>query len=144
MELIIKMLTVLLWSGFKFVVGITSALVLGFNTFEAFILSVSGGMIGVVIYLYLWDSILKVFRRYYPKKNKPIKFSPFKRKLVVFIKKYEVFGIALLTPVLFSMPIGTILASAIEPNKWRIKLIMLGALCFWALLILGLRGLIQF
>jgi hypothetical protein len=144
MEIILKIITVLLWSGFKFVVGITSAIALGFTNFEAFFLSIGGGMIGVVVYLYLWEGILKIIRRYYPKKNKPVKFTPLKRKLVVFIKKYEVYGIALLTPVLFSMPIGTILASAIEPNKWRIKIIMLGALCFWAMLILGLRGLVQF
>jgi hypothetical protein len=57
----------------------------------------------------------------------------------VFIRKYEVYGIAFLTPVLFSMPIGTILAASIEHNKWRIKLIMFGALCFWALVIIGIK-----
>jgi hypothetical protein len=144
MELIIKMLTVILWSGFKFVVGIATAVALGFTNFETFFLSIGGGMVGVVFYLYLWDSIIKLVRHYFPKKPKAVKFSPLKRKLVVFIKRYEVYGIALLTPVLFSMPIGTILASAIEPNKWRIKIIMLGALCFWALIIIGLRGLVKF
>lgn len=144
MELIIKMLTVILWSGFKFVVGIATAVALGFTNFETFFLSIGGGMVGVVVYLYLWDSIIKLVRHYFPKKPKAVKFSPLKRKLVVFIKRYEVYGIALLTPVLFSMPIGTILASAIEPNKWRIKIIMLGALCFWALIIIGLRGLVKF
>jgi hypothetical protein len=37
------------------------------------------------------------------------------------------------------MPIGTILAASIEHNKWRIKLIMFGALCFWALVIIGIK-----
>jgi hypothetical protein len=144
MEVIIKILTVMLWSGFKFVVGIATAMALGFTNFETFFLSIGGGMIGVVVYLYLWETIIKLIRKFFPKKPKPVKFSPLKRKLVVFIKRYEVYGIALLTPVLFSMPIGTILASAIEPNKWRIKIIMLGALCFWALIIIGLRGLVKF
>jgi hypothetical protein len=139
MEYFLKVLTVLLWSGFKFVVGVSTAILLGFNQFEILVISISGGMLGVVVYLYLWELILKIYHKFYPKKNKPIKFSKFKRKLVVFIRKYEVYGIAFLTPVLFSMPIGTILAASIEHNKWRIKLIMFGALCFWALVIIGIK-----
>jgi hypothetical protein len=139
MEYFLKVLTVLLWSSFKFVVGVSTAILLGFNQFEILVISISGGMLGVVVYLYLWELILKIYHKFYPKKNKPIKFSKFKRKLVVFIRKYEVYGIAFLTPVLFSMPIGTILAASIEHNKWRIKLIMFGALCFWALVIIGIK-----
>jgi hypothetical protein len=139
MEYFLKVLTVLLWSGFKFVVGVSTAILLGFNQFEILVISISGGMLGVVVYLYLWELILKIYHKFYPKKIKPIKFSKFKRKLVVFIRKYEVYGIAFLTPVLFSMPIGTILAASIEHNKWRIKLIMFGALCFWALVIIGIK-----
>jgi hypothetical protein len=139
MEYFLKVLTVLLWSGFKFVVGVSTAILLGFNQFEILVISISGGMLGVVVYLYLWELILKIYHKFYPKKNKPIKFSKFKRKLVVFIRKYEVYGIAFLTPVLFSMPLGTVLAASIEHNKWRIKLIMFGALCFWALVIIGIK-----
>lgn len=139
MEYFLKVLTVLLWSGFKFVVGVSTAILLGFNQFEILLICVSGGMLGVIVYLYLWDLILKIYHKFYPKKVKPIKFSKFKRKLVIFIRKYEVYGIAFLTPVLFSMPIGTILAASIEHNKWRIKLIMFGALCFWALVIIGIK-----
>jgi hypothetical protein len=139
MEYFLKVLTVLLWSSFKFVVGVSTGILFGFNQFEILVISISGGMLGVVVYLYLWELILKIYHKFYPKKNKPIKFSKFKRKLVVFIRKYEVYGIAFLTPVLFSMPIGTILAASIEHNKWRIKLIMFGALCFWALVIIGIK-----
>jgi hypothetical protein len=139
MEYFLKVLTVLLWSSFKFVVGVSTAILFGFNQFEILVISISGGMLGVVVYLYLWELILKIYHKFYPKKNKPIKFSKFKRKLVVFIRKYEVYGIAFLTPVLFSMPIGTILAASIEHNKWRIKLIMFGALCFWALVIISIK-----
>lgn len=139
MELILKILTVIFWSAVKYLIGISFAIGFGFNQIEILLFTVGGGMIGVVVYLYLWDFILKIYRKFVPHKNKPIKFSPFKRKLVVFIRRYEVWGIALLTPILFTPPIGTVLASTIEHNKWRIKLIMFASFSFWTLLILGLK-----
>jgi hypothetical protein len=62
-----------------------------------------------------------------------------KRKLVRFIKKYEVWGIAFLTPIILTPPIGTVLASSIEHNKWRIKLLMFMSFTFWTLLVLALK-----
>lgn len=139
MELLLKIITVVLWSAVKYIVGISFAIGFGFNQIEILIYTVGGGMLGVVVYLYLWEFILSVYHRFFPKKDKPIKFSKNKRRLVKFIKKYEVWGIALLTPVILTPPIGTILASTIEHNKWRIKLIMFASFCFWTLLILGLK-----
>lgn len=134
-----KVLVVMLWSAFKFMVGFSTAVLLGFNQLEIVLYSIGGAMLGVIVYLYLWDAILFVYHKIRPKKNKPVKFSKFKRKLVYFIRKYEVWGIAFLAPVLLSIPVGTILASAIEHNKWRIKLIMFTSLCAWTVLLMGLK-----
>lgn len=139
MELLLKILTVLFWSAIKYIVGISFAIGFGFNQIEILLYTVLGGMMGVVVYLYLWEFILHTYYKYFPKKIKPIKFTKWKRRLVVFIRKYEVWGVALLTPIILTPPVGTILASAIETNKWRIKLIMFFSFCFWTLLILGLK-----
>jgi uncharacterized membrane protein len=139
MELILKILTVVLWSAVKYIVGISFAIGFGFNTLNTLLLTIGGGMLGVVVYLYLWDLILRIIYRFRPKKNKPIKFTPMKRKLVRFIKKYEVWGIAFLTPIILTPPIGTVLASSIEHNKWRIKLLMFMSFTFWTLLVLALK-----
>lgn len=143
MVLFLKVLSVLFWSAIKFFVGLGLAIGFGFNPLQALILSVGGGMLGVVFYLYLWALVLNIYHRYYPKKHKVVKFSKFKRKLVRFIKKYEVWGIALLTPVLLTPPVGTVLAASIEHNKWRIKLIMFISFTAWALVVLGFRYLFQ-
>ena len=139
MELLLKILTVLFWSAIKYIVGISFAIGFGFNQIEILLYTVLGGMMGVVVYLYLWEFILHTYYKYFPKKIKPIKFTKWKRRLVVFIRKYEVWGVALLTPIILTPPVGTILASTIETNKWRIKLIMFFSFCFWTLLILGLK-----
>ncbi|MFN4084117.1 MAG: hypothetical protein ACK4K9_10845 [Bacteroidia bacterium] len=142
-EYLIKVIIVLLWSAFKFVVGFSTAVVFGFNQLEIVIITVSGAMLGVTVYLYLWDLLLNIYHKFFPKKQKPVKFSKLKRKLVVIIRKYEVWGIAFLSPILLSMPVGTILASTIEHNKWRIKFIMFSAVCFWVVVLIGIKVLFK-
>lgn len=137
------MLTVMLWSAVKYIVGISFAIGFGFSPIEILLLTIGGGMLGVLVYLYLWALILSIFYRFFPKKPKPIKFKFLTRKLVVFIRKYEVWGIAFLTPLLLTPPLGTILAASIEPNKWRIKMIMLLSFSFWTILILALKYLFK-
>lgn len=139
MDYLLKILTVVLWSAFKFIVGFSTAIVFKFNQFEILICTVGGGMLGVIVYMYLWEGILYVYHKFVPKKQKPFKINKFKRKLVVFIRKYEVWGIALLTPILLSIPIGTFLAMAIEHNKWRIKFIMFASMCIWAIILIALK-----
>jgi hypothetical protein len=54
------------------------------------------------------------------------------------ILKYELYGIAFLTPILLSVPIGTLMAAALEENKWRIKRYMFVSFAFWTLLLYGI------
>lgn len=143
MEFVLKIVTVVLWSAFKFVVGMGIGMGFGFNPVLLFACTVGGGMLGVVFYLYLWSLIVKIWHRFFPRKPKPVKFSKLKRKLVRFIKRYEEWGIVLLTPVLLSMPVGTILANSIEHNKWRIKVLMFVSLVFWAMVIMTLKHLLN-
>ncbi len=142
MELFIKIISVVLLCSFKFLFGIGLAMGSGFNQIEILIFCVGGGMLGVIFTLYARDFTLKIYHKYFPRKPKPVKFSKFKRRLVTFIRKYEVWGIAIITPII-TVPVGTVLAAAIEHDKWRIKFIMLCSLCFWTLAILGVKLLLK-
>lgn len=140
MEIWVKALTVVLWCMFKYAVGVISAITFNFSFPETFMSTVGGGMLGVVIYLYLWEAILFVWRKFFPKKPKSggIKMNKRKRWMVTIIRKYEIYGIAALTPILLSVPVGTLLAAAIEPNKWHIKVYMFLSFILWTCLIYGL------
>lgn len=110
----------------KYIFGVSAALVTGLNFFETLLCTVGGGMIGVFIYLYLWEGILIIYHKIRPPKPKVFKpVGKHRRRILKIIIKYEVAGIAALTPLLLSVPIGTILAASINKNKWRIKLYML-------------------
>ncbi|MES2688856.1 MAG: hypothetical protein V4658_00545 [Bacteroidota bacterium] len=125
-ELLLKYVAVALTSSVKYIFGISAALIAGLNFVETLACTVIGGMLGVFVYLYLWEGIMLIYHKIRP--PKPPQFKPIgkhRRRILKIILRYEVVGIAVLTPILLSVPIGTILAASIEKNKWRIKLYML-------------------
>lgn len=61
-------------------------------------------------------------------------FTPRSRKFVRLWKKYGIIGVAFLTPVIISIPIGTIILNAFEDNKARIFMYMFFSIVFWSVL----------
>lgn len=59
-------------------------------------------------------------------------FTKRNRQIVSIFRKYGLFGIAFLTPVLLSIPIGTIIANSLESNKRKIFIYMFISLLFWS------------
>lgn len=62
-------------------------------------------------------------------------FTPQSRKFVRIWRKYGLVGVAFLTPVILSIPIGTVIANAFEDNKKKIFVYMFFSILFWSLLL---------
>ncbi len=62
-------------------------------------------------------------------------FTSRSRKFVRLWKKYGLFGVSFLTPVVISIPLGTIILNAFEDNKQKIFLYMFFSILFWAVLL---------
>jgi hypothetical protein len=137
-----QIITVTLVSTIKFIIGLGMSLAYNFNPLTFYLTNVGGGMIGVFVYLYLWDFMLNVKNKII--KPKPstvhIKINKRIRRMVHFSRTWGIYGIALVTPTIISMPVGTLICRAIEKNKWHIKLVMFISLSFWALLIIVLQN----
>lgn len=143
-ELLLKYIGVALTCAFKYIFGVSGAVIAGFNFAETMICTVGGGMLGVVVYLYLWDVIIMVYHKIRPPKPKQFKpIGKHRRRLLKIIIKYEMAGVAFLTPILLSVPIGTIIAASIEDNKWRIKLYMFISFSAYSILIYFFSDAIQ-
>jgi len=73
----------------------------------------------------------------YVEQNMPPKkiFTKRNRKIVVVWKKYGLVGIAFLTPVILSIPIGTLIANSLVPDKKKIMVYMFFSVLFWAIFI---------
>jgi hypothetical protein len=142
-NLIASYIGVALTSSVKYLFGVLGAVAAGFNLLEMLVTTVGGGMAGVFVYIYLWDGLIWVYRKLVPPKTiQGIRINNRLRFIVKVIKKYELYGVAFLTPLLLSVPLGVIIALMFEENKWRIKRFMLVSFICWTLLVYGLSKLL--
>ena len=131
---VFQAIMVVMLSSVKFLAAIPLAIYqYDFSFWETFLYSSLGGVFGVLIFSKLSKWIVKLY--YYCHSSK-IKQKP-KRgvKKVVAIKivrKYGLFGIAFLTPVFFSIPIGTFLALRFFPNKKKTLPVLLASIFGWS------------
>ena len=104
-----QIISVTLVCTIKFIIGLGMALAYNFSPIIFYLTTVGGGMLGVFIYLYLWDFILLIKAKFV--KPKPhiihIKINKNIRKMVHFSRTWGIYGIALVTPTIISMPVGT-------------------------------------
>lgn len=75
---------------------------------------------------------LEVHYDYLRKNEKPKLFTKRNRRIVRIWNKYGLFGIAAITPVILSIPIGTLVANSFENNKRKILIYMFFSVLFWS------------
>jgi len=74
---------------------------------------------------------MEVHYRYISGKKKKI-FSPRSRRIVRLWKRYGFAGVAAITPVILSIPLGTFILTRFETKKKRILLYMFVSIVFWS------------
>jgi membrane protein YqaA with SNARE-associated domain len=134
MPIFLKILVVISLSGIKFLIAIPlSAFKYDFNFLQTLLFSVVGGVLGVLIFSYLSEKIYNLFA-----KNKKSKIKNRSIKKIIAIKtarKYGLFGIAFLTPIFLSIPIGTFLALRFFPEKKKTIPILITSVIGWSLIL---------
>lgn len=135
MSTLLKILIVISLSGLKFMIAIPlSAIQYDFNFLQTLLFSLSGGIIGVFLFSMLSDKINILF----PKKKKTKRKRKRGVKEVITIKaarKYGVYGIAAITPILLSIPIGTIIALRLFPEKRKTVPVLMSSVVIWAIIL---------
>lgn len=107
-----------------------------------FIISASGGIIGSIFYMYVFNKLNKQLNfsklfwyfNFKKKKNKGLKISKTKRWFIKIKNNYGVIGIAAITPCFLSIPIGCFLISKFFGNKKVNFVFLIISILFWALL----------
>ncbi|MBL7812014.1 MAG: hypothetical protein JNL57_07285 [Bacteroidetes bacterium] len=125
---------VFLWSTFKYVLGVGFALTTLPNHFAGFVCCTTGAMVGVSVFTYggLW--LNERMRRFWKKG------SHFNRRNRLLIKIKHNGGLpllAILTPVIISIPVGCILATTFVHNRHKIVLWMWAMVWIYSLVIFG-------
>lgn len=171
MEEFLKILSLILISSVKFAFGIPFVYMTeeyDFTWLETNIYAISGGMLGVVFFMYFSDWLMRAWatiRNYffirkeritqlfsppvadveeqleihydYVEKSAPVKkiFTPRTRRIVRLWTRYGLIGLAVLTPIILSIPIGTFFMTRLEKNKKRILFFMIISITCWSLLL---------
>tara|TARA_Y100000385_G_scaffold225511_1_gene235959 strand:- start:491 stop:913 length:423 start_codon:yes stop_codon:yes gene_type:complete len=133
---IIQAVSVLLLGCVKFFLAIPLAVQYGFSFWQTFLFSCLGGIIGVVFFAKFRKVVLKIYFRIYPFNfNKNKKGGLRKTIAIKTARKYGLFGIAFITPVFLSIPIGTFIALHFFPNKKKTLPILFASVLGWSFLL---------
>jgi len=151
----VKIILIILLSSVKFAAGPPFAYYdqrYDFTFFETVIYSLIGGMLGVWVFTFFSleiqfgiDWVKKKFFRAVSKTpfgksdpdDKPVAkkiFSKKSRRFVRLWRKYGMIGVAFITPVIISIPVGTVILNLFEDNKQKIFIYMFFSILFWAVL----------
>jgi hypothetical protein len=170
MEQLLKIISVILFSSVKFALG-PSFVYLNenyqFTFLQTNLYTIIGGMLGVTVFMFFSEWIIKVYRRLKKLYRKSLKkgkeifsapaadieeeieihydyiesqsqkriFTRRSRRIVRIWKRYGLIGLAALTPILFSIPIGTFIITRLEHNRKKILLYMFISVSCWSLIL---------
>lgn len=125
-------------SGVKFLFAVLPLLAQSHRAWYFDMLIVSGGgIIGVFAFTYLGAVISKQLSKYHFFKIK----YPKLKKFIRIKNSYGLIGIALISPVIISIPVGCIISASFEHNKHKVLTYQIASVIFWSVLLFGLKGL---
>jgi len=130
-----------LLASFKFAITVPFFVIKQEYTFsESMIFGVSSGTFGIIAFMFLSSGLLQAWNWFKRKtglfkRKKPRKvFSKKSRRWVKVKTKFGLFGIAALTPILLSIPIGCFIAMRYYKNKKKVFLYLFLAVVAWSLI----------
>ncbi|MBI2968317.1 MAG: hypothetical protein HYY40_10980 [Bacteroidetes bacterium] len=139
----------LLVSAVKFLFAPGSLRLSGFNYWETILISTAGGWMGVFLFYYLggWalDFCGTAWRKLFNKKNKPQKIFTRRNRFIVKVKKrFGVKGIAFISPVTISIPVGCLVAERYYRHEKGTVRYFLVSVLFWSLVLSTLVHIFRF
>lgn len=124
----------------KYVVGASMA-VAGMTPWAGFFWCSLGACSGTLFWVFAGRQFARLWRTRVARK--PNRFGKRTRFLVRLRKSGGVWGVAFLSPVLLSLPVGCLLALTFVRSRWEIVFTHFVAILFWGALLFGvLRGVV--
>lgn len=131
---IAKIFGLLVFSTLKFFFAPSAVLLAGYDFIEAVTIHVSGGYAGFVLFFFAGKAIVKGWYRIFKKKERPL-FNKRNRLIIKIKTKYGLLGIAVLTPLILSVPVGALLASYYFPKAQKTLPIFLACIVIWSFIL---------
>ena len=142
METLWEILVIVLLSSVKFLFALGTALLAGYGYVETVLMTSIGGIMGVMVFYYFGEFINAKFQQWLDrrkKKQKQKRTFTKRNKLIVKTKiTYGLIGLALLTPIFLSIPLGCILAARFFRQNRSTLPVLIFFVLFWSLVITGI------
>ncbi len=136
MNQFLKILSVFLTCSFAFKIGFpTTFMVLDQNFMQVILVSCGGGIAGNILFTNLSAAILKAIHNFRAKRgliHRKKVFTKFNRRVIRIKQKFGLAGIAFITPIFLSTPVGAFLAERFFKDKKKIILYLSAATVLWA------------
>jgi hypothetical protein len=125
--------------------GLIIAITNKFTFTQTLICVGAGGVFGSALFTFFFENLIKKINNYLAnKKNKrkilKIKFTKFNRLLISTKRKFGIAGIAFLSPVILSIPLGTFLALKFFGGRIKVFFWFSFFSIFWTILIYLIFG----
>lgn len=133
-----KELTVIFFCTWKFAATFPVAIyAMEMSITETLIYTNTGGILGIFIFTFFSDFLIKIWDKYWPEKlklnRKTGKIFTKRNRWYVKIKlRYGLFGLVILTPVILSIPIGSFLIVKYYGIKKINIIYMIAGIIFWS------------
>lgn len=136
LELVIKVLVLTSLTMLKFLAAPLGGYAAGLPMWLTILITIAGMMIAAVLFTYVGDYIRDHFFGRFFKQTKT--FSKKRRMMINVFRKFGPFGVAFLTPVLFTPIPGTLLLVSFKTPNYVIFKNMLISAVFWSFVFCGL------
>ena len=129
-----KIVGILVFSTLKFFFAPSAALADGYGFLETIAIHVTGGYLGFALFFFAGKVIVTLWRKWFSQKKKKL-FNKKNRFIVNIKTKYGLLGIAVLTPLMLSIPVGAILASYYFPKAQKTLPIFFICIVIWSFIL---------
>jgi hypothetical protein len=139
-------------SSIKFLFAPALSFSMGLNFIQTWISTSAGGIMGVVVFFFVSRWFLHLYLRYFsyythlirvrihsflnlsiPKFIPARRFTKRNRFIIKLVRKYGLFGIVAMTPVLLSIPVGTFIATRYYSTNRYLLVYLSASVIFWSL-----------
>jgi uncharacterized membrane protein len=140
-EKILQILLVGILSATKFLTAPITSLNIGFGYLETLLITTIGGLVGVLFFYYLSSGIMlligkvnsTMIRKSTPKKKRVFTW---KNKMIVKVKRdYGLIGLAAITPIFLSIPLGTFLAARFFHDQKKVLTYLAASVVVWSVIV---------
>jgi hypothetical protein len=152
LEQLLKLLSLTFLSSLKFLLSPVIAESYNFNYIQTFLTTTTGGILGVLFFFYGSKYIVQWFITYknqmfflfgINRKREEDELLPERKKvftwknklIVITVRRFGLVGIALLTPTLLSIPVGTIIAARYFRNPRKVVGYLCASVVLWSLIL---------